>query len=51
MGYIKEVCQLKTFVGLQPLVRFDAKHRRCTIVVALDEDAIVDFKQKRRSIT
>jgi len=30
--YIKQVCELKTFVGLQPFTRFDAKHHRFKVV-------------------
>jgi hypothetical protein len=49
--YIKQVCWFKTLVGLQPLTRFEAKHHRCIVVVTSYEDVIVDFKQKKPSIT
>ncbi len=51
--YIKHVCQLKTLVGLQPFVKYNTKHHRCTYTTpnALDEDAIVDIKQKGCSTT
>jgi hypothetical protein len=45
------VCQLKTLVGSQPLVRYDAKHCRCMIINTLDEDVIVDIKHIRHSTT
>ncbi len=47
--YTRQMCWFKTLVGLQSLARFDAKHHRCTTTNALDEDAIVDIKQKGRS--
>ncbi len=47
------MCQLKTLVGLQPFVRYNTKHHRCTYTTpnALDEDAIVEVKEKGCSTT
>jgi len=49
--YIRQLCQLKRLVKLHPLAKFDAKHRKFRVATdTSNEDAIVDIKQKGRSI-
>jgi hypothetical protein len=45
------MCSLKTFHGLQPLARYDAKHHKFTSIVDVcvtsKEELVVDRKHKK----